>query len=173
MIAAIDTSVLTFLFYESAAAPIDASTGLVVTAPKARLEYLLLCLEQEKAKLIIPTPALAEILVKAGASGPEWLAILKKSSVFKIATFDILAAVEHAATQQSRRDASIVKPMSARPKAKFDDQIVAIAAVQQATVIYSDDPDIRKIVAGRFDVYGIADLRLPPQSDQYGMALES
>lgn len=51
-------------------------------------------------------------------------------------------------------------------KAKFDDQIVAIAAVEGAGKMYSDDPHIKKRAGGRFEVIGIGDLPLPPESAQ-------
>jgi hypothetical protein len=94
---------------------------------------------------------------------------LKKSSVFKIVAFDTLAAVEYAATRQLRKNGVVAKTTSTRAKAKFDDQIVAIAAVERATIIYSDDSDIRKIVGDRFEVLGISDLPLPPESAQFDL----
>jgi predicted nucleic acid-binding protein len=169
LIAAIDTSVLIFLFDGNAPAPIDVETDLIVTDVKARIDYLILNLSKNKAKLIIPTPALAEILVTAGGAGPEWLAILNKSSVFKIASFDVLAAVEHAALQQERKGKENFEQKLSKKKAKFDDQIIAIAAVEQAEVIYTDDKDIRKNASGRFKVLGIADLPLPPEAAQFDM----
>lgn len=51
-------------------------------------------------------------------------------------------------------------------KAKFDDQIVAIAAVEGATAIYSDDEDIAKLAQGRFQVINIATIPLPPKTAQ-------
>jgi hypothetical protein len=49
-------------------------------------------------------------------------------------------------------------------KAKFDDQIVAIAAVEGATTIYCDDEDIAKLAEGRFGVIKVAAIPLPPES---------
>jgi hypothetical protein len=71
LIAVIDTSVLTFLFDEHSPIPIDESTGAVVTKVKIRLEYLIFRLAQDKVKIIVPTPTLAEILVNAGTAGPD------------------------------------------------------------------------------------------------------
>ena len=57
-------------------------------------------------------------------------------------------------------------PAPTRAKAKFDDQIVAIAAVEGASLIYSDDKDIAKLVGGRLRVVSIAELPLPPEDAQ-------
>ena len=52
-------------------------------------------------------------------------------------------------------------------KIKFDHQIVAIAKVNGATAIYSDDQDLRTFAqqAG-LQVVGLADLPLPPKESQ-------
>ena len=77
--------------------------------------------------------------------GQELLRILPSSRHFRIAPFDERAAVEFAARQAERIAASERAPAATRTKAKFDDQIVAIAAVEGATTIYSDDEDISKL----------------------------
>jgi hypothetical protein len=64
-------------------------------------------------------------------------------------------------------------PAATRTKAKFDDQIVAIAAVERATTIYSDDGDIAKLADRRFAVIKIASIPLPPESDQAELPFES
>jgi len=45
---------------------------------------LITTLQQNRAKIIIPTPALGELLVKGREAAPEWLAILHKSRHFRI-----------------------------------------------------------------------------------------
>ncbi|WP_374310050.1 hypothetical protein [Methylocella sp.] len=62
---------------------------------------------------------------------------------------------------------------AAKGKAKFDAQIVAIAAVESATVIYSDDDHIRKAAGSRFEVKGITDLELPPEDAQVSFRFET
>ena len=118
---------------------------------------LLASLQQQNAKIIIPTPALAEVLVRATKGGPEFLRILSSSRHFRIATFDERAAVEFAARQAERIEASERAPASTRAKAKFDDQIVAIAAVEGA---------IAKLAEGRFEMVKIATIPLPPEAAQ-------
>lgn len=173
MIVAFDTSVLVYLFDGKANAPIDPATGAPVSDCKDRLDFLIATLQRDKAKIIIPTPALAELLVRAGAAGPDWLTIVNRSRYFRIMGFDVRAAVEFAATQAAREASGEKTEGANRAKAKFDDQIVAIAAIERATVIYSDDPHIKKLAGERFTVIGVADLPLPPSDAQGTLDLES
>ena len=172
MIVAFDTSVLVYFFDEQANAPIDTNTGAPVAQCKERLNFLIATLQRDKAKIIVPTPALGELLIRAQQSAPEWLAILHKSRQFRIVGFDERAAVEFAATQANRRASGQKNEGATRAKAKFDDQIVAIAAVEGAEVIYSDDPHIKKLAGSRVEVVGIAELPLPRQDAQLKLQLD-
>lgn len=172
MIVAFDASILIYLFDENAPAPKSSSTGLPVDRCQERVENLISTLQREKAKIIIPTPSLGEALVRAQEGAPERLRILKSSKHFRIAAFDERAAVEFAATQASRHAAGVKAVATTRAKAKFDDQIVAIARVEGANVIYSDDEDIKKIAGSRIKVIGIEDLPLPPDDAQGSFLLE-
>jgi hypothetical protein len=112
--------------------------------------HLLESLQQQNAKIVIPTPALAEVLVRAAKGGPEFLRILSSSKHFRIAPFDERAAVEFAARQAER-----------------------IAAVESATTIYSDDEDIAKLAEGRLGVIKIAEIPLPPETAQRKLPFET
>ncbi|MGY4511361.1 hypothetical protein [Bradyrhizobium sp. USDA 3650] len=161
MIVAFDASILTFVIDENAAAPIDPTTGVAVTFCKERVQHLLDTLQQNNSKIIIPTPSLGEVLVKAGAAAPKIVAEFATSKHFKVADFDIRAAVEFA-TRQNAREKGIEK----RTKAKFDDQILAIAIVENASVIFSDDKKLANAAPFNVTVTGIAELELPPQKAQ-------
>lgn len=166
MIVAFDASILVYLLDENAAAPLDPDTNQPVTACRERLNHLVATLARNNGKIVVPTPALAEVLVKAGSAGPGWLRLLSGSKHFRIAGFDQRAAVECAARQAERKVGAARNPGSPRWKPKFDDQIVAIATNENATIIYSDDSDIAGLAAGRFQVIGIAALPLPPEKAQ-------
>jgi len=166
LIVAFDASVLVFVITPDAKAPIDPATSERVTRCADRINFLIAELARERAKIIIPTPALAEVLVRARQAGPEFLRILRGNQSFRIASFDERAAVEHAARQTGGRAEG-----STRAKAKFDDQIAAIAAVEQATRIYSDDRHIRFSAGTAFEVRGIADLPVPPEEPQLNLQL--
>lgn len=164
---AIDASVLAFLFDASASAP-TGPDGQPVSDCQARVEHLIAELQQAKATLIIPTPALSEILVYAGEAAPAWLSTLTNLRCIRIVPFDTIAAVECAAMARGRltqgRPADVT-----RRKAKFDEQIAAIALVERASEILSDDDHIRRLLGGKMSVRGIADLNLPPQNPQLGL----
>ncbi len=87
--------------------------------------------------------------MKAEAAAPDYLAEFDRNRYFKLAGFDKRAMIEFVAMERDR--VSVPKQPSgaqpARPKAKFDEQIVAISKVENATTIYSDDPDIKRLAA--------------------------
>ncbi len=166
MIVAFDASILVYVLDPQANAPTDPQTGKPVDRCQDRVNHLITTLQQQNAKIIIPTPALAEVLVKASKGGPEFLKILNSSKHFRISSFDERAAVEFAARQANGLKSSDRQTGSSRAKAKFDDQIVAISTVESVTRIYSDDGDITKIAAGRFEVCKIKDIPLPAESPQ-------
>ncbi|MBV8567637.1 MAG: hypothetical protein JO273_19480 [Methylobacteriaceae bacterium] len=173
MIVAFDASILIYVVDEHAKPPIDPATGKAVERCQERVTHLLESLQQQNAKIVIPTPALAEVLVRSVMGGPEFLRILSSSKHFRIAPFDERAAVEFAARQAQRITINQRSAAATRTKAKFDDQIAAIAAVEGATTIYSDDEDITKLAEGRLHVVKIAAIPLPPQSDQGKLPFEN
>lgn len=165
MIVVFDTSTLIFLFKPDALGPHFPESSDRVDSCDLRITHLLSQLQKSKSRIVIPTPALAELLTYAGDAGPAWLGVLSTSKHFRIAPFDVLAAIECADLARRRLGAG-KQTKAERRKAKFDEQIVAIAAVENASVIYSDDADIRKLAAGKMDVMGMANMHLPPQDAQ-------
>ena len=125
-------------------------------------------LDKAKTKIIIPTPALGEALVKAGAEGSQQIIEhLQRYSVFGIEPFYTRAAVEIAAMSRDAFDGGNKRGKSTATwaKVKYDRQIVAIAKVQAATTIYSDDGDIRTLAArAKINVVTLAELPLPPEA---------
>lgn len=131
-------------------------------------------LEKSRDKIIIPTPALSEILVRADAAGPKYLDRINSAAVFRPASFDELCAIEVAAITKGALDSGDKRGGQGGTwaKIKYDRQIVAIAKVNGASVIYSDDKDILKL--GRkigLTVIRIADLPLPPEDGQDSLDL--
>lgn len=171
MIVVLDASVLIFLFEKDANAPLDPATGAPVACCYDRVNHLVATLERNRTTIIVPTPALGEILVKAGDAGPAWLQILEKTQRIRVASFDKMAAVEFAALQADRM-ARGAKVSGGRPKAKFDDQIIAIARVSGAQTIYSDDRGLATAAGPWLPVIGLADLPLPPVDPQLTLKLD-
>jgi len=158
VIVAFDASVLVFLLDENASSPLGED-GNPIAECKARVSHLIAELQRSKAKIVIPAPALAEVLVYGGSAASAWLSILNTSRHIVIAPFDERAAVEYAEMERTR----LAGPRIGVPrqKAKFDQQIVAIARVEGAKLIYSDDRDIRRLWAEQHQVIGVGDLPLP------------
>jgi predicted nucleic acid-binding protein len=165
----IDATTLLLMLRPGTPVP-SGPNGLPIDRPKDRIDYLVQQLNSAKTKIIIPTPALSEALVRAGAAASQQIIeYLQRYSVFSVEPFDTRAAVEVAtmsrealAKGNKRGDTG-----GTYAKVKYDRQIVAIAKVHGATAIYSDDGDI-KTLGGRakIDVISLADLSLPPEKAQ-------
>jgi hypothetical protein len=163
-----DASILLFVF--------DENTPSSVPRAKERVEHLIDRLSKDGEKIIIPTPALSECLVHAGPAGPEYLAIIGRQSCFRVTSFDERAAVEAAVQTYQARQRGQPKggaPGIAKAKIKFDRQIVAIATVEGATAIYSDDADIIGYAQEvSMEAYRLADLPLPPEDPQTALPFD-
>ena len=159
-----DTTMMLLLMRSDVDVPPDPKTKLPVEHAEARISGLVQELEKQKIKIIVPAPALSELLIHAGDSEKTLITTLQKSSVFNIEPFDTLAAIEAAAmTRQAIKSGDKRGGVDCSwTKLKYDRQIVAIAKVHGATAIYSDDSHIHahcektKIKAIR-----LADLPIP------------
>jgi hypothetical protein len=109
-----------------------------------RIEDLIAAWDADRETVIIPTPALAQFLILAHNEASDYLGKISASAFFKVEAFDERAAVELAAVQirlgstsSGRRKRSPQEGTWA--KVNFDRQIVAVAKVNNAIAIYSDD----------------------------------
>ncbi len=156
---AFDATALTFLFVPNAPCAIDR--------PRDRIDFLISDLHGKGARIIVPTPALCELLVKTGHSSREIINLVTKSSRLIDAPFDVKAAIE--AAIMTRQAIKAGNKKGDHPgkwaKVKFDRQIVAIAKANDASAIYSEDPDIIKIAAPvGIKVVSVCSLPLPYQT---------
>jgi hypothetical protein len=170
-----DATTLLLLLSPEVPAPIDPTTQRRLEHAKERVNFLVQELEKSRTKIIIPTPALSEILVRAGSAGPSYLDRFSSSGAFRIAPFDQRAAVEVAAMTQApiaagNKRGGIEGPWA---KIKYDRQIVAIAKVEGARTIYSDDNGMRALaIQAGISVIRITELPLPPDVAQRRLNLE-
>lgn len=142
----------------------------------ARLEHLVQSLDKTRYTILIPTPALSEVLIGAGDAAPQYLEILNRSRCFRILPFDQRAAVEAAAAHREAMDSGDKREGSEASwaKVKFDRQIVAIAKVAAARVIYSDDDDIARFAErDGLEVVTRAQLPQPPPETQGSLDFDS
>lgn len=150
----------------------DAQYPSAVARVPERLAYLLKTLEEARATIIVPTPALAEFLVLAGNEAPRYLKELTGSSVFDVVPFDQRAAVEAAEAEIRAGESGDRKAGAEGPwqKIKVDRQIVAIAKVNEVDYLYSEDADVVKLGAQMgVKVKGMSGLPLPPEDPQRSM----
>ena len=167
--AVFDATVLLCFLEPDAGVPIDPYTNSPISNAKARIDHLIATLESRRETIVIPTPALSEVLVHAGEAGPQYLSILTSSRCFRVEAFDERAAIELAAMT---REAIATGDLRAglditRAKLKFDRQIIATARIHSEATIYSDDRDVASL--GRtfdIEVVPIRDLPLPPEDPQ-------
>ena len=109
-----------------------------------KLTHLIETLDKQKDVVIIPTPALSETLIGAGDAAPAYLDILNKTPRFRIAAFGARAAVEAAERHRQALRNDKKEGTDSWAKLKFDRQIIAIAKVEGAERIYSNDADIQR-----------------------------
>jgi len=169
-----DANALICLLDEDANAPLDPATKQPVPRFRDRIQFLLGRLEEERQHAIVPTPALAELLVRADAARADFMRILSTKAPFRIADFDRRAALELSIIEaQAIEDGDKRAGLTATwVKIKFDRQILAIARIAQADEILSDDSDLQALAKPYgISVISTADLPLPPEDPQVALDL--
>jgi len=131
----------------------------------ARLAYLIVQLDKRGDDIVVPTPALSEVLIGAGDAASTYLDIIHKTARIRIAPFGERAAVEAAARHRAAISAGNKKEGTANwAKVKYDRQIVAIANVERADGIYGEDSDVMRLgIAQGLKVLRLVDLDDPPR----------
>jgi len=164
-----DATAFMLLVHPGAKPPTDPSTGLPVNRIGERFAFLEQEIQRLGETILIPAPALAEVLVGLEDAGPAVIERLSRSSRFKIAEFDTMAAVELAAMTREALRAGDKKggSASAWQKVKIDRQIIAVARSRGATKIYSDDDGVATFAAHvGIEVVPSWSMPLPPVDPQ-------
>lgn len=169
---ALDADFLILLLHPNPPIPVHPKTKQAVPRLKERVEHLIATLEKAREKILIPTPALSEVLVLAMDRASEYLAEITSNYGFELASFDPMAAVEAAIATANAKKKGGKKggSLSAWSKIKFDRQIIAIAKVRGIDTIYSNDDDIRRFAElESIKVVPVWDLPNPPakQADMF------
>lgn len=162
-----DAAFLLMLLDPQITNPKDAITGLEVNDFRQRIDFLIADLQKKREKILIPTPALSEVLVRADKARADYAAKLSKSAEFRIEPFCPIAALEVAIMCKEAIDAGDKKAGSKETwtKIKYDRQIIAIARVHQAISIYTNDENLIKFSKARgLNAFTLSSLPLPPQS---------
>lgn len=159
----------------------DASFLIDLFNPKIKgdrrhkIDYLIETITKKKLKVLIPTPALAELMAKAGQARDGYFLKLNQSACFKIVPFGSRAAMECALLLDEAKSGGDRKNEGKTwAKAKFDWQIAAIAKAEGASTIYSEDNDLARM-ANRIHLscIKIDDLPLPDSARQVNIDFES
>ena len=167
MILAVDSSALALLVNPAANPPDDPATGKPVEHARERVEYFIASLTASDT-MIIPTPVLAEALVRAEDGGPGLLEALGGMARVKVRPFGELAAIETAVMTREAIQAGDKRGGSeaAWQKVKVDRQVVAVARVERATRIYADDHNLVAFAKRLgMDAFSTWDLQVPPVVD--------
>ena len=122
---------------------VDASFLAALLDRRARTSSVAGLIEQlsgENAKVIIPTPALAEVLTRAKEAAPAYLEQINRCSCFQVRPFDDKASIELA-------ELLVERVGGMRDILRFDRQIVAIAKVYGATTLYAGSEEVAAFAA--------------------------
>lgn len=160
---AFDNTILSLLIFPDADLR-QGSDGEKVEHARERVAGLVQSVEDAREQVLVPTPVLCELLVTEGADVQDVLTTLRSSAYIRVESFDERAAVELAMRLRDARRAGDQReglPIT-KSAMKFDRQIVAIALVNGATVLYSDDDGVAKFAAGcGLAVKRVVDLPVP------------
>jgi predicted nucleic acid-binding protein len=138
-----DTSLICIAFDEQVAVPWDPATSQPISDCKARINLLIQELSDRKTQIFLPTPVLAEYLVKAGKEKSARLQTLKSSKVFSVKPFDEKSAIECAMLEDADlKRGKKLDDTQTKAKVRFDRQIISIAKVHGATTIYTGDSNL-------------------------------
>jgi predicted nucleic acid-binding protein len=140
VILTVDSSALSLLINPAAEPPIDPSTGEPVAHARARVLGLIAGMSASDT-VVVPTPVLAEVLVRAEEGAPGVLEQLHGQARIRVRPFDERAAVEVPLMTREALAAGDKRSGSDQPwqKVKYDRQIIAVARVAGTTRIYADD----------------------------------
>lgn len=161
---AFDNTMLSILLNPDGQIPEDKDTKQPVTNAKLRAEHIVALMQKANRKIIIPTPASAELLTAIGPDAQQYNNIIARSRRFELASFDPRCAIELALLNRGIFAADD-KRDKAEPyqKVKVDRQIIAICKVFGVAELYTDDSKLAKRarMCGITPV-SIAEVELPP-----------
>lgn len=171
---AVDATTLSVLLNPRAGVPADPATGKPVELARQRILGFIALMEKERRKLIIPTPATAELLTAIGPTNADYIRVVNRKAVFESRPFDEVCAIELAFLN---RDifAALDQRNKLEPwqKVKVDRQILAIARVANCEKILTDDGGLaNRARLCDIEPVGIAGMPVPEKAKQGELQLE-
>jgi predicted nucleic acid-binding protein len=165
VIVAFDNTFLTLVLNPNSQPGINPATGTIVSHFRQRIEALIDKLSNEKHHIIIPTPCLAESLIRA-QDIQKIFETISAFSAIRFAPFDVKSAIELAEITQNAK-AQGLPTVGTKTEVKFDRQIVAVAKANGAKTFYTDDSSQSNFAAtAGLSVKHSWDLDLPPEYAQ-------
>jgi predicted nucleic acid-binding protein len=138
-----DNTMLSILLNPNARVTDDPATKRPVEHALERAQGLLLTLEKARRKIIVPTPAAAELLTAIGPEAQQYINMVQRSRLFEVASFDPKCAHELAILNRG-----VFKEIDDRnsthpyQKRKVDRQIIAVCRVYNVTKIHTTDGNL-------------------------------
>jgi hypothetical protein len=171
---AFDNTMLSVLLNPDCPVPIDRETGALIDLARERAESVVHALEKARRKIILPTPACAELLTAIGPTAQQYINTIGRSRLFEVASFDARCAAELALLNRDtfrlndERDG--LEPYQ---KIKVDRQIIAICRVNGVTELYTDDGPLgrRAKLCGIIPIR-ISEIPVPDTEKQYPLELQ-
>lgn len=146
MIVCIDTHVLIWGIKKQA----STSQSYMVERTTNFLNWL----QNEKQKVIVPTPVLGEFLMRIPANDHDRVTRQIQSS-FIVPPYDAATASMFAKIWQINKNNGLPSENGGRDKIKTDSLIVAVAVVNKAKILYSEDPGLQKFAQGFIETRSI------------------
>ncbi len=145
MTVAFDNTFLSLLLNPLGGKPTDPVSGLPLPYCIERAQAAVERIERAGRKVILPAPAVAELLTAIGPSASQYVKIFSLYSVLEVGAFDHRCAFE-LATLNNNEFLSLDRKSRAEPKQKqkVDRQIIAICKVNNVSELYTDDLGMAK-----------------------------
>lgn len=154
---AFDNTMLSVLLNPNSGSVYEPGTGSPLDCAKERAESVVAQLEKARRKIILPSPACAELLTAIGPDAQQYLNVVGRSRVFEIGNFDARGAAELALINRGVfADDDGRNGNDTNQKRKVDRQIIAICKVYGVTELYTED----KGMANRARLCGITPISL-------------
>jgi len=169
-----DNTMLSILLNHEGNIPDDPESGKPVVLAKERAEAVVLQIQKARRKIVIPTPACAELLTVIGPDAQQYVNTIGRSRVFEVAGFDAKCAAELALLNRDTFAAHDKKNKSEPyQKIKVDRQIIAICRANNVTELYTDDKGLAKRarMCGIVPI-GIAECPIPESARQIPLDLQ-
>jgi predicted nucleic acid-binding protein len=168
---AFDNTILSILLFPDAEVN-EGPDGKPVERAQDRVNALVQQVQAGGEQVLIPAPALAEVLATPGCNLDAVLSVLRASAYIRIGDFDQRAAVELALRLRAALESGDIREgvTITKTRMKFDRQIVAIALTNGARILYSDDDGVKRFgERSGLRVVRTGDLPLPAvQQDLFG-----